>query len=227
MPIYRGEGGSGTGSSGKPGGGAGGGGSTGPVTTRDVLLTNPQRATVVTQEDANQYLVDAVTEINQEITDINQEIDNINSNGGGTPGGTDYGHWKLQVDYGTPYEVKSGKTANFEGKGGVDVSLAGDTVTVDGAGIVANIDADNYQYWTYKIDGFSTTNVMSTQVLDFQAGDGISITKEGYGMKISATGGSGSSGPVKWDHIQDKPPEIMNLAGENPSFTSIVSGGSF
>ena len=220
MPIYRGEGGSGTGSSGKPGGGTGGGGSTGPVTTRDVLLTNPQRATIVTQEDANQYL-------EQSINDINQEIDNINSNGGGTPGGTDYGHWKLQVDYGTPYEVKSGKTANFEGKGGVDVSLAGDTVTVDGSGIIANLDADNFQYWTYKIDGFSTTNVMSTQVLDFQAGDGISITKEGYGIKISATGGSGSSGPVKWDQIQDKPPEIMNLAGENPSLTSIVSGGSF
>ena len=220
MPIYRGDGGSGTGSSGKPGGGTGDGGSTSPITTRDVLLTNPQRATIVTQEDANQYL-------EQSINDINQEIDNINSNGGGSPGGTDYGHWKLQVDYGTPYEVKSGKTANFEGKGGVDVSLAGDTVTVDGSSIIANLDADNYQYWTYKINGFSTTNVMSTQVLDFQAGDGISITKEGYGIKISATGGSGSSGPVKWDQIQDKPQEIMNLAGENPSFTSIVSGGSF
>ena len=122
MPIYRGEGGSGTGSSGKPGGGTGGGGSTGPITTRDVLLTNPQRATFVTQEDANQYLVDVVTEINQEITEINQEIEQIHINGGG---------------------------------------------------------------------------------------------------------GGGTSGPVKWSQVQDKPQEILNLSGENASTTSLVSGGSF
>ncbi len=122
MPIYRGEGGSGTGSSGKPGGGTGGGGSTGPVTTRDVLLTNPQRATLVTQEDANQYLVQTVTEINQEIIDINQEIEQIHINGGG---------------------------------------------------------------------------------------------------------GGGTSGPVKWAQVQDKPQEILNLSGENASTTSLVSGGSF
>ena len=56
-------------------------------------------------------------------------------------------------------------------------------------GIDAN--ADNYQYWQYKINGFSTTSVMSTSTLDFQSGDGIQIDKEGYGIKISATGGSG------------------------------------
>jgi len=64
VPIYRGEGGSGTGSSGKPGGGTGGGGSTGPVTTKDVLLTNPQSGTLVTQEDANQYFVDSIDDLN-------------------------------------------------------------------------------------------------------------------------------------------------------------------
>ena len=121
MPIYRGEGGSGTGSSGKPGGGTGGGGSTGPITTRDVLLTNPQRATLVTQEDANQYLNDTVTQINQEIVNINQEIEIIHNHGGG----------------------------------------------------------------------------------------------------------GGTSGPVKWSQVQDKPQTIMNLAGENASTTSLVSGGSF
>jgi hypothetical protein len=109
------------------------------------------------------------------------------------PDADNYGHWKLQVDYGTPYEVESGRTANFEGKGGVDVSLAGDTVTVDGSGIVANLDADNYQYWQYKVNGFSTTDVLSTQVLDFQSGNGIQIDKEGYGIKISATDTGGGA----------------------------------
>ena len=112
------------------------------------------------------------------------------------PDADNYGHWKLQVDYGTPYEVESGRSANFEGKGGVDVSRAGDTVTIDGSGIAANLDADNYQYWTYKINGFSTTNVLSTQELDFQSGDGIDIAREGYGIKISATGGDGGAGLV-------------------------------
>ena len=59
-------------------------------------------------------------------------------------------------------------------------------------------NADNYQYWQYKIDGFSTTNVMSTQVLDFQSGNGIEITKEGFGIKISATATGGGGGSL-WE----------------------------
>ena len=48
---------------------------------------------------------------------------------------------------------------------------------------------DNYQYWQYKIDGFNTTNVQSTQHIDFQSGDNISIEQDGYAIKISAVGG--------------------------------------
>lgn len=80
MPIYRGEGGSGTGSSGKPGGGTGGGGSTGPITTKDVLLTNSQSPTLVTQEDANQYFVDSIDDLN-------------NSSGGGGGGNSGPVEW--------------------------------------------------------------------------------------------------------------------------------------
>lgn len=55
-------------------------------------------------------------------------------------------------------------------------------------GIDAN--ADNYQYWRYKVNGSSTVNVFSMQDLDFQAGDGIAIQQKGYGVEISATGGA-------------------------------------
>ena len=64
-------------------------------------------------------------------------------------------------------------------------------------GIDAN--ADNYQYWQYKIDGFNTTSVMSTSFLNFQSGDGIQIDKEGYGIKISATGTGGGGGSSLWE----------------------------
>lgn len=53
-----------------------------------------------------------------------------------------------------------------------------------------NTNADNYQYWQYKINGFSTTSVNSTSYVDFQSGDGIEIVKQGYGLKISAKGGA-------------------------------------
>ena len=53
-----------------------------------------------------------------------------------------------------------------------------------------NTDADNYQYWRYKVNGSSTVNVFSMQDLDFQAGDGIAIQQKGYGLEISATGGA-------------------------------------
>ena len=64
-------------------------------------------------------------------------------------------------------------------------------------------DLDNFQYWQYKVDGFSTTNVGSTQYIDFQAGDNVSIEKEGYGIKISAEGGGGS-GLIE---VSEEPPE--------------------
>ena len=220
MPIYRGDGGSGTGSSGKPGGGTGGGdGTTATVTTKDVLLTNPQRATFVTQEDANQWFYD--------------EIVDLNASGGGSGGGggtyDNYENWKLQANYGTPYDVVSKGTVNFEGANGIDVSLVGDTVVIDGANLGGGSGTyDNYQYWQYKVDGFNTTSVQSTHYLDFQSGAGISISKKGFGIEISATGsGGGTSGPVEWADIQNKPVEILNLTGENPDNQSLVSGGSF
>lgn len=49
-------------------------------------------------------------------------------------------------------------------------------------------DSDNYQYWQYKINGFNTTSVMSTQIVDFQSGGGVEIERSGYGIKISAAG---------------------------------------
>ena len=39
---------------------------------------------------------------------------------------------------------------------------------------------------------------MSTQVLDFQSGNGIEITKEGFGIKISATATGGGGGSL-WE----------------------------
>ncbi len=213
MPIYRGDGGSGTGSSGKPGGGTGGGGSTGPVTTKDVLLTKLQSATLVTQEDANQYFVDSIDDLNN------------SSGGGGTA--SDYAHWKLQANYGTPYEVVSKGSVNFEGSNGIDVSRQGDTVIIDGSSLGGNA-SDNYQYWQYKVDGFNTSSVQSTQFVDFQSGSGISITKKGAGIEISATGsGGGNSGTVEWADVQNKPKEILDLTGENMKNEALVSGGSF
>jgi len=64
--------------------------------------------------------------------------------------------------------------------------------TADFLGV--NTDADNYQYWRYKVNGSSTVNVFSMQDLDFQAGDGIAIQQKGYGVEISALDGG-------WDQV--------------------------
>ena len=106
-----------------------------------------------------------------------------------TPDADNYGHWKLQVDYGTPYQVTSGATANFEGTNGIKVTRTGDTIQIDGSELDLDEEADNYQYWRYKINGFSTTNVLSTQLVDFQSGNGISLERQGYGIKISSSVG--------------------------------------
>jgi len=54
--------------------------------------------------------------------------------------------------------------------------------------IGVDTNADNYQYWQYKINGFNTTSVMSTSVVDFQSGNSVEIERSGYGIKISAVG---------------------------------------
>ena len=53
-------------------------------------------------------------------------------------------------------------------------------------GIDAN--ADNYQYWRYKVNGSSTVNVFSMQDLDFKSGRGVGIKQNGYGVEFSAAG---------------------------------------
>ena len=48
-------------------------------------------------------------------------------------------------------------------------------------------------------------------------------------IKASGGGGSGggTGGPADWSTITNKPQQIKNLAGENASTTSLVSGGSY
>ena len=59
-----------------------------------------------------------------------------------SPDSDNYGHWKLQVDYGTPYQVVSGATANFEGTNGIKVTRTGDTITIDGSELDLDEEAD-------------------------------------------------------------------------------------
>ena len=147
------------------------------------------------------------------------------------PDADNYGHWKLQVDYGTPYQVVSGATANFEGTNGITVTRTGDTITIDGSELDLDEEADNYQYWQYKVDGFNTTNVLSTHLLDFQSGDGIDIAKEGYGIKISATGGGGGG---EFVHIGANPPaspeegqQWMEVPASGEAVMWIYDGGKW
>jgi hypothetical protein len=62
--------------------------------------------------------------------------------------------------------------------------------------IGVDTNADNYQYWQYKINGFNTTSVMSTASVNFQSGDGIEIEQSGYGIKISSTDSGSGAGMV-------------------------------
>ena len=54
--------------------------------------------------------------------------------------------------------------------------------------IGVDTNADNYQYWRYKVDGSSTVNVFSMQDLDFKSGRGVGIKQDGYGVEFSAAG---------------------------------------
>ena len=54
--------------------------------------------------------------------------------------------------------------------------------------IGVDTNADNYQYWQYKINGFNTTSVMSTSFVDFKTGPGVGIKQDGYGLEFSAAG---------------------------------------
>ena len=56
-------------------------------------------------------------------------------------------------------------------------------------------------------------------------------TKDDSGQVVELTtysgSGGGTSGPVDWADILNKPQQVKNLAGENASNSSLVSGGSF
>ena len=113
-------------------------------------------------------------------------------------------------------DLVEGEFALDVGNGTIYSKLeSGDVTALNTAEFIGvNTDADNYQYWQYKVDGFGTTNVMSTQALDFQAGDGVEIVKKGSGIEISATGGgSGTGGLVR-------PPNF----GSRNDRAAIVSG---
>ena len=46
---------------------------------------------------------------------------------------------------------------------------------------------DNYQYWRYQVNGSNTTNVMTMDALNFEAGDNIELTKTTNGISIKGT----------------------------------------
>jgi hypothetical protein len=52
--------------------------------------------------------------------------------------------------------------------------------------------------------------------------------QDGQWVQItSGGGGSGPGGPVEWADVLNKPQPIKNLAGENTSKVSMVSGGTY
>jgi hypothetical protein len=108
--------------------------------------------------------------------------------GRGKPAKTDLAEAELALD------VSTGTIYSKLDSGNITALNTAEFLGVDG-------DADNYQYWRYKVNGSSTVNVFSMQDVDFQAGDGIEIQQKGYGIEISstATGGGGV-------HIGANPP---------------------
>ena len=106
--------------------------------------------------------------------------------------------------------------------GGLWTKLANGIVTqLNDFGSIA---ADNYQYWQYKIDGFSTTSVMSTTYVDFQSGTNMTITKEGYGPKVSLNDSITLSGSVS--AVGNISTDSSITAAQNISATGSLSGGT-
>jgi hypothetical protein len=93
--------------------------------------------------------------------------------GRGVPRSSDVIEAELAVD------LDSGHLYTKLGDGKVTALNTAEFIGVD-------TNADNYQYWRYKVDGAGTVNVFSMQDLNFQSGSGVSIESSGYGVKFSA-----------------------------------------
>ena len=216
MPIYRGEGGSGTGSSGKPGGGTGGGGSTGPITTKDVLLTNSQSPTLVTQEDANQYLTEQLDQLDQ--LDPNDFVKKV---WGGTQhmvGANNQLSWSTDTNDPGPY------TAIIIGQGS---GVGGGR---DAAAFFVETENGSYEIDNYGMHirggklqggyGATIAGFDSIQATDFLDADGNSIVGGGggfsdapndgqlYGRQSEAWAVVPAGGASSWNDLTDKPADF-------------------
>jgi len=63
-----------------------------------------------------------------------------------------------------------------------------------GAEVLSDIGADNYDYWTFAVDGVSKDNITSGDVFDIVGGDNITVTRTAEDqITISGTAGGGSA----------------------------------
>ena len=95
--------------------------------------------------------------------------------GRGAPTKSDLVEAELAVD------LDSGKLYTKLGDGNVTAINSASFIGIDP-------NADNYQYWRYKVNGANTVNVFSMQDLDFQAGPGMKMEQSGYGIVFSSSG---------------------------------------
>lgn len=186
------------GSSGSGGGGGGGSFPEAPVDGKQYGRQNAGWTEVVHTGgggggyDDTQIKADLAQETQDRIdgdATLQGQIDNLSG------GANAYGQWNLQANGQSPFAVVSDSYVNFEGSGGISVTRAGGYITIDGSALGggAPIDADNYQYWRYQVNGTGTTNVMSMNTINFRAGSNVTLTKLSDGIEISATGGGGGS----------------------------------
>jgi len=99
--------------------------------------------------------------------------------------------------------------------------------TISGSLQIQIDNKDNYQYWTFSIDGTSYDNITSTDTLDFVAGAGMSITRTGddeitFVATSSGIDHGGLSGLGDDDHLQYV--RADGGVGDSRGFTSTVSG---
>ena len=95
--------------------------------------------------------------------------------GRGVPAKSDLVEAELAVD------LDSGKLYTKLGDGNVTAINSASFIGIDP-------NADNYQYWRYKVNGANTVNVFSMQDLDFKTGPGMKMEQSGYGIVFSSSG---------------------------------------
>ena len=125
--------------------------------------------------------------------------------------------------------ISGGGTTNHSELNELDYASAGHTgfqpagdyvsdseMTTISGDLQTNIDGkDNYNYWTFAVDGVSKDNVTSTDILNFVGGDNITITRSADD-EITISGSAGGAGVSNHSELD----ELDYASAGHTGFTS-------